>query len=192
MISGGRKKIHSLFVDDSEMVEEFDIVTDELLLRKVRKPNPLGGEGEWIIEIGAEQKITRNVDRELLVEATGAPQVVIQDTAEKHVFRIRNLPYPKEVYAVAIDFDKPKSLGEIVVRTSNKKYYKRLSIPDMVRLGLTLDKDSLSWSYGNNTLVIEYKKHLALRAKEMAEKKERATIQSVRVKDSGEPQCAQQ
>ncbi len=176
------------------MVEEFDVVTDELLLRKVRKPNPLGGEGEWVVELGADASRvpSRNVDRELLVEVSGAPQVVIQDAPEKHVFRIRNLPYPKDVYSVAVEFDGPKSLGEIVVRTSNKKYFKKLPVPDMVRLGLALDKDSLSWSYSNNTLVVEYKKHLAVRAREAAEKKERATIQSVRVKDSGEPQCAQQ
>ncbi len=193
IVSGGRKKIHSVFVDGSEMVEEFDVVTDELLLRKLRKPNPLGGEGEWIVELGGEAARTvRNVDRDMLVEVAGAPQVVSQDASDKHVFRIRNLPYPKDVYAVTVEFDGPKSHGEIVVRTSNKKYFKKLAIQEMVRLGLTLDKDAVSWSHSNNTLVIEYKKHLAVRAKEVMDKKERATIQSVRVKDSGEPQCAQQ
>jgi hypothetical protein len=193
IVSGGRKKIHSIFVDGSEMVEEFDVVTDEILLRKLRKPNPLGGEGEWIVELGGEAaRAVRNVDREMLAEVVGAPQVVSQDAPDKHVFRIRNLPYPKDVYTVTVEFDGPKSLGEIVVRTSNKKYFKKLPVQEMVRLGLTLDKDALSWSYNNHTLMIEYKKHLAVRAKEAAEKKERAAIQSVRLKDSGEPQCAQQ
>jgi hypothetical protein len=132
------------------------------------------------------------VDRELLVEAVGAPQVVSQDAPDKHVFRIRNLAFTKDVYSVTVEFDGPKSLGEIVVRTTNKKYFKKLAIPDMQRLGLTLDKDALTWSFSNNTLVIEYKKHLAVRAREAADKKERATMQSTRVKDSGEPQCAQQ
>jgi hypothetical protein len=46
----------------------------------------------------------------------------------------------------------------IVVRTSNKKYYKRIEIPDMQRLGLKLDGASLTWKHQHNTLIISYSK----------------------------------
>lgn len=34
------------------MVEEFDLQTNELITRMVRKPTKLGGEGKWIPEYG--------------------------------------------------------------------------------------------------------------------------------------------
>jgi uncharacterized protein YjiK len=45
-----------------------------------------------------------------------------------------------------------------VVRTSNKKYFKRFDIPDMKRLKLTLEESSLAWKYQHNTLLIGYDK----------------------------------
>ena len=34
------------------MAEEYDLKTDELLVRKLRKSTVLGAEGEWVFEIG--------------------------------------------------------------------------------------------------------------------------------------------
>ena len=62
---------------------------------------------------------------------------------ERFEWRIRNLKWPKEVYSLEIDHNKQ----EIVVRTSNKKYYKRFDIPDMRRLSLKLEESSLAWKY---------------------------------------------
>jgi hypothetical protein len=45
-----------------------------------------------------------------------------------------------------------------VVRTSNKKYYKRFDIPDMRRLKLNLEESSLVWKFQHNTLIIGYDK----------------------------------
>ena len=75
---------------------------------------------------------------------------VRKDTADAYQFRIRNLLYPAEVYSVEVDAEKQ----ELVVRTSNKKYYKRFDIPDMKRKGTKLEADKVSWVYTNNTLVI--------------------------------------
>jgi len=47
---------------------------------------------------------------------------------------------------------------EIVVRTSNKKYYKRFDIPDMRRLKLPLEDSSVAWKFQHNTLIIGYDK----------------------------------
>jgi len=73
-----------------------------------------------------------------------------KDTNDAYQFRIRNLPYPAEVYSVEVDAEKQ----ELVVRTSNKKYYKRFEIPDIKRKGLKLEPGKVSWVYTNNTLVI--------------------------------------
>jgi hypothetical protein len=43
-------------------------------------------------------------------------------------WRVRNLPYPKPTYAVTLE----QSDRKIVVRTSNKKYYKRIAIEDLL------------------------------------------------------------
>jgi len=35
-------------------------------------------------------------------------------------WRVRNLPYPKEVYEISVDQEK----NQVVIRTTNKKYFK--------------------------------------------------------------------
>jgi len=54
------------------------------------------------------------------------------------------------VYILEID----KTTDEIVVKTKNKKYYKRVKIPDMARKKLTLTEKDLLWEYKNNTLIV--------------------------------------
>lgn len=46
----------------------------------------------------------------------------------------------------------------MVLRTVNKKYYKRFDIPDIKRLGMKLDESCLAWKYQNNTVLIFYDK----------------------------------
>ena len=43
---------------------------------------------------------------------------------------------------------------DIVVKTTNKKYYKRTSVPDLQRNSLLLDPKELSWNHQSNTLII--------------------------------------
>eukprot|EP00761_Pharyngomonas_kirbyi_P010686 gb/GECH01010707.1/.p1 GENE.gb/GECH01010707.1/~~gb/GECH01010707.1/.p1 ORF type:complete len:104 (+),score=12.91 gb/GECH01010707.1/:1-312(+) len=52
VVQDGRRKVHTTFPDKSEMLEEYDLRTHELLVRKIRTPSVLGGEGEWKYEIG--------------------------------------------------------------------------------------------------------------------------------------------
>ena len=44
---GNRRRVHTTWEDDSELIEEYDLKTSELLLRKRRKPKPLGAQGDW-------------------------------------------------------------------------------------------------------------------------------------------------
>ena len=83
-------------------------------------------------------------------------------------WRIRNLPYPASVYSVTIDGN------QIVVRTSNKKYFKRIRIPDLDNIKCELTPTRLSWSHRNNTLVIKYEKPPELLEQEEAARSERA------------------
>lgn len=64
------------------------------------------------------------------------------------------MPWPAEVYQLSVEGD------NIVLRTTNKKYFKRWSISDLVELALPLDPARLSCSYSSNTLVVTYKKPL--------------------------------
>ena len=69
-------------------------------------------------------------------------------------WRIRNLPYPLSTYSVTVSPEE----RVIIVRTTNKKYFKKLSIPDLDRAGLPFCQNNLNFSHRYNTLVIEVSK----------------------------------
>lgn len=190
VIRGDRKQLTSKFTDGSELIEEYDVVTDALLLRKRRTRNALGGYSDWVIEVGTEAP-SRNLDRALIVEASGSPVVVRQDTKESYVVRIRNLPYPRDVFSVDVERQDGDAVGKVVVRTSNKKYFKRLDIPDLERARIPLEASRLSFDVQHQTLIIQYKKPLSILAAEAAARKERASMPSKRVDDKN-ADCKQQ
>lgn len=154
----GRKKIHTTNKDGSEMVEEYDEKTGKLLLRKTRKPPVLGGEGEWITEVGQIQERAFDPTMDLVKPSMSNPIFLRMDTTDKFQWRIRNLPYPKDVYSIVVDHDKQ----QIIVKTSNKKYYKRIDLDDLRRHGLRMEEDKLSWAHQHNTLIISYDKPAAV------------------------------
>ena len=90
-----------------------------------------------------------------------------KDTLECFQWRIRNLPYPEEAYLLEVDPEKQ----EVVIKTTVKKYYKRFDIPDMKRANVKLEKERLSFKYGNNTLVVSYRKPDMVLEKELALRK---------------------
>jgi len=71
------------------------------------------------------------------------PVFMRKDTEKRFEWRIRNLPYDKEVYSVEVDHSKQ----EIVLKTSNKKYYKRFDIPDLKRADIKLEESEVVWKY---------------------------------------------
>jgi len=148
----GRKKIHTTNPDGSEIVEEFDERTDVLLLRKSRKPTNLGREAEWVVEVGQVQEKGFDPHSDMMRVSSSNPIFLRKDTPEHFQWRIRNLPYSADVYSVTVDHEKQ----QIVVRTSNKKYFKRIDVEDLSRLNLKLKDESLSWKHQHNTLIISY------------------------------------
>ena len=53
--SGGRRKLHYLFPDQTELAEELDMNTNEVLVRKWKRPKDFG-QAEWEFEIGDDGK----------------------------------------------------------------------------------------------------------------------------------------
>lgn len=152
MRADGKKKIHTTYPDGAEMVEEYDERTDMLLMRKVRRGAVLGKENEWVFEVGQAPEVAFDPHADFMKASSAGPIFLRKDTIATFQWRVRNLSYPADVYSVAVDHEKQ----EVVVRTSNKKYYKRFGIPDLGRVGLKLQDASLTWKHQHNTLIISY------------------------------------
>ncbi|XP_005089488.1 protein DPCD isoform X2 [Aplysia californica] len=153
LIQDGRRKIHFTFTDGSELAEEYDFKSDELIVRKWKRKGTLGGHGRWEMEVG-EQHAPVNLDVEGLVESNVNPIFVRKDTKSHYQWRIRNLPYPIANYNVTVKQED----RQIVISTVNKKYYKKFGIPDLDRCSLPLEQAAVEVAHANNTLIISYKK----------------------------------
>ena len=152
LINGDYVKFHTVFKDGSEIVEEYGIYSEELESRRVKKIGMTGKEN-WTTEIGEEIK-PRNNDEFLIKENENNPLFIRKDTAKEFQWRIRNLKGDADNFMVECDKDKQ----QIVIRTKNKKYYKRFNIPDLERLNIKLDESLMKVNFVNNTLIISYTK----------------------------------
>ena len=124
---GGRRKVHTTYPDGAEMIEEFDLKTDELLVRRRRGRTTLGKDTPWEYLVG-EAPRTFAPDTGTLIESGANPSFTrSQDAPGSFVWRVRNLPYPKETYDVRCDHE----AQQVVIRTSNKKYFKRFEVPEL-------------------------------------------------------------
>ncbi|XP_017707278.1 PREDICTED: protein DPCD isoform X2 [Rhinopithecus bieti] len=118
LLQDGRRKVHYLFPDGKEMAEEYDEKTSELLVRKWRVKSALGAMGQWQLEVGEPAPLgAGNLGPELIKESNANPIFMRKDTKKSFQWRIRNLPYPKDVYSVCVD-QKERC---IIVKTTNKK-----------------------------------------------------------------------
>eukprot|EP01116_Phalansterium_solitarium_P004622 TRINITY_DN15671_c0_g1_i1.p1 TRINITY_DN15671_c0_g1~~TRINITY_DN15671_c0_g1_i1.p1 ORF type:complete len:209 (-),score=37.68 TRINITY_DN15671_c0_g1_i1:316-942(-) len=190
LLQEGRKKVYTLWDDGRERVEEFDIMTDDLLVRRWRRDHKRQvnvqdtGEG-WEYEIGEPPRRALALT-ETVLENVNNPVFFRKDTAADFVWRVRNITYPKATYDISADAKEQK----IVIRTSNRKYFKKFDIPDLVRRGLPLDPAQLSWAHENYTLVITYKKPEVVIQDDKQAQKERAALKPSKPGDAS--QCAQQ
>uniref|UniRef100_A0A2A4IZW6 Protein DPCD n=1 Tax=Heliothis virescens TaxID=7102 RepID=A0A2A4IZW6_HELVI len=151
------KKIHYKFQDDKEMVEEYNVDTQVLLRRAWKVKGKLGGDGKWEVEIGDPiPDATPHIEGAGadIMESKDQPILTRRNTRVNLEWRIRNLPYPIETYSVSANNDERC----IVIRTTNKKYFKRLQVPELDRLNLPLEQANIQCSHAFNTLIITYKK----------------------------------
>ena len=157
LISGDFIKFHTVFKDGTEIVEEYSLYSEEIESRRVKKVSMTGKEN-WTTEIGEEIKRNNNEDFLIKVNNDNNPIFIRKDTKENFEYRIRNLKGDADNFLVDIDKEK----DEIVIRTKNKKYYKRFNIPDLKRLNLNLNENNLKVNFSNNVLVITYKKPIEI------------------------------
>ena len=181
--------MHYTFPDDSEMVEEYDLQTDELVVRKRCSKTVLGAKGEWVFEVG-EPPARVTVDNDMMRPSSSNPVLVRKDRINAFEWRIRNLPYPKPTYSVTVEAE----ARQVVVRTANKKYFKRIDIEDMNRMRLPLEESALSWTHENNTLIVQYKKPAQVLQRERQAKAERlaAPEEATKPQPDGDVDCKQQ
>ncbi|XP_074518421.1 protein DPCD isoform X2 [Halichoeres trimaculatus] len=186
LIHDGRRKTHYLFKDGKEMAEEYDLKTDELIVRKWRVKSTLGAQGQWQVEVGEPNAgPATSPDSEVIRENCSNPVFLRKDTKTSFQWRIRNLPYPKDVFCVTVE----PSERCIVIRTANKKYFKKFSIADLDRCQLPLDCSALSFTHANNTLIISYKKPKEILAFEQELLKELKTLKGT---SDGDGDCKTQ
>jgi protein DPCD len=118
-------------------------------------------------------------------ESSVNPIFFRKDTDKMFQWRVRNLPYPPDVYAVTADPAERK----VTIRTSNKKYFKRFDIPELDLLGLPYEPPRVQFYHSNNTLVVSYTKpQEVLRAEE----EDRAERRRIRPEEEGDVDCKQQ
>ncbi|XP_070778366.1 protein DPCD isoform X2 [Enoplosus armatus] len=142
LIHDGKRKIHYLFTDGKEMAEEYDLKTDELIVRKWRYKSPLGAQGQWQVEVGEPLAgPVTSLDSEVIKENCSNPVFTRKDTKSSFQWRIRNLPYSKDVFSVSVE----PSERCIIIKTSNKNQ-------------LPLDSSAVGFTHANNTLIVSYKK----------------------------------
>uniref|UniRef100_A0A8C5IC84 Protein DPCD n=1 Tax=Junco hyemalis TaxID=40217 RepID=A0A8C5IC84_JUNHY len=154
--------------------------------RKWREKNTLGGTGKWQVEVGEPTSpLLGALESELITESSSNPIFMRKDTLSSFQWRIRNLPYPKEVYSVCVEEEQRCC----VIRTTNKKYYKKFSIPDLDRYHLPLDAAALSFTHANNTLIITYQKPKEILAAEEQLQKE---LKKIKAANSGDGDCKTQ
>ena len=110
------------------------------------------------------------------------------DTAREFVWRVRNVPWPADVYSVTVEAD----ARAVVVRTSNRKFFKRLQLPELDAAALPLSPAAMTWHHSGATLVISYRKPPEVLAAEAAEAAQRKTIAPGRPEADGDVDCKQQ
>ncbi|XP_043260573.1 protein DPCD [Colletes gigas] len=181
IIQDGKRKIHFLMEDDREMVEEYHIETNVLLRRAWKETGKLGQNVGWNIEIGDPEPTQNNIEICGIQESSSNPFITRRITKTSLEWRIRNLPYPQNVYSVTAEDD-----GTITVRTSNKKYFKKIRVPDLERVGVKPEQDRISFTHQHNTLIITYKKPPALLE---LEKKVLNEIFQLKARKDGDVQC---
>ncbi|EGF81646.1 hypothetical protein BATDEDRAFT_24217 [Batrachochytrium dendrobatidis JAM81] len=203
IVQGGYKRIHSTYSDFRECVEDYDLKSDDLVVRKWRHKTTLGAWSPWEYEVGESNRTVVGTKGSalaesgagssqllamgdaLMAESASNPYLVRKDTRTQFVWRIRNLPWPKDVYQVHVD----TTLRKMVVRTTNKKYFARIPIPDMDRAGIPLQQSSLTTDWGSNTLVIIYNKPAAILELEQKDRLERRELTGVAPASKEDVQC---
>ena len=167
----GRLRVQTTYeVSGVEMVEEWSSPTS-LLSRRWRETSTLGKDGEWEWEIGVRPPARVEAGGEIKASDVN-PQFIGRDSEDKFVWHVTRCPWPEDNYSVSYDGER----DELVLRTGNRKYYKRWRVPTLVRMGLGGEglEVGLRWmGDGEDLVVIEVEKNDGVKEEERRRRKER-------------------
>ncbi|KAL0269949.1 UNVERIFIED_CONTAM: hypothetical protein PYX00_007522 [Menopon gallinae] len=185
IVQDGKKKVHFKFQDGREMVEEYSLETNVIIRRAWRTCKKFASQPKWEIEVGDPDPVfAEEMDNIGITECSTAPFVTKRITKTSLEWRIRNLPYPVDMYKVEATPEE----NCITIRTQNKKFFKKIMLPDLQRLGLKPVQENIEFTHKFNTLIITYKKPPELL---LSEKLILEEINKLKVSKEGDVQCKQ-
>jgi len=132
---GSEKDIHTTEEDGWQIVEEYGEKTPP---RHSPSPSP--------------ERTSDATSSLILAPSRSNPVLSRSDTREHFQWLVENLPYPESMYSVSVDDAKQ----QIVIQTSNRKYYKRIDVPELIDRGLELNRKLLMWKHCQDTLTVSY------------------------------------
>uniref|UniRef100_A0AAG5DE88 Protein DPCD n=1 Tax=Anopheles atroparvus TaxID=41427 RepID=A0AAG5DE88_ANOAO len=153
-VQGNVRKVHYRFPDGREMAEEYSMDTGVVLRRAWKTKSELMRKDEWKIELGDPIPSGFKENELLVKESSSEPLLSKRLTRNSIEWRIRNLPYPLCTYSITCD----KNKKNITIRTSNKKYFKNIEVPEFQRCNYTPQQEEMTVKHQNATLIILYKK----------------------------------
>lgn len=164
LINGGLRKVFYKFPDGKSMMEEYNMETGVIQKRAWRRCHQMMGDSVWEVELGendcqfaggGDSYGSKAETDELTCRISNTEPFVSKRLTKRNIeWRIRNLPYPIDVYSVQADAERKA----IIVRTTNKKYYKIIEVPELERCNLLPVQDNLAVHHQYNTLIITYRK----------------------------------
>ncbi|XP_058120362.1 protein DPCD [Anopheles ziemanni] len=153
-VQGNIRKVHYRFLDGREMVEEYSMDTGVILRRAWKTKSELMRKDEWQIELGDPIPVGLKENELVVKESSSEPILSKRLTRNAIEWRIRNLPYPLSTYSITCDLNEKT----ITVRTSNKKYFKKILVPEFQRCNYAPQQEEITTKHQNSTLIILYKK----------------------------------
>lgn len=133
--------------DDTDVVEVCDMQSGALVLRKYKPKVDITGKG-WTFTYGAPEMEKQKNPTELISLSQSNPIFVIQHQGRFYRWLIQNIPYPSTVYDITVDTDR----NQIVIRTTNRKYFRRIDAPE----GVVFDSGCVQWKWAEQILQIRY------------------------------------
>lgn len=133
---GSFRDIHTTEEDGWQIVDEYRVKTPP---RQSPTPSP---------------ERTCDSSSQIISASKSSPVFYREDTSQSFQWRVENLPYPSSTYTITADAEK----HHIFIRTSNRKYFKRIDMAELIDRALQLDDRFLTWNHFQNTLVVSYEK----------------------------------
>lgn len=180
IVVGGKLRVQTSYPSDGcERVEEWisgpsgDVGGLTLSSRKWRVPQKLNVEPDWEFEIGAPKSASHGTVSTLAASSSLNPVWTPNMTKTHFTFVLSNAPWDRDNYSVSV----VEGGEELVLRTKNKKFYKKWKIPSMVRASERLEEGKISYECVGEAkekrLVVSYLKPASVLASEERASEER-------------------